>query len=485
MPSPKSRIELHLYCHGLGDCHLLRLPSKDGDQWILIDCGIHTSMSGGADRIRTVVEDVLDKTNGKLRAIVGTHEHWDHNSAFHPAQGLFTDCTVAEVWFAWTENDGNDEAKRLDKYKGEATRTLQIAQRKLQQAQDDLQNRGSAQLHEAQGLAELNSSLGGVLGFLGFDSPSSGPMSANAALAGAFGLEGDRVRAARENLKSLGTPKYLEPGDVIELSDQIRCYVLAPAHDTNFSHLDDKDLTYSAAAAAPLLTALQNALAAKELEDDPTSPFDGDEGEPLDKARGDPFLRTHYDNEPWRRIDNDWLMPTTELALQLDKRTNNTSLVLAFEIIASRHVLIFAADAQIGNWQTWHTVVFPANGARPRVTGKDLLERAVFYKVGHHGSRNATMSTGGLELMTSLEIAFNPTDRDMAKKVKWEDIPAKNLNEKLKRSTSGRLIQSDQLDTLDLTKFVAGGALGSNVEIQVAKGHAGRPSIECVICSIV
>jgi len=481
MPKPAAAIELHLYCHGLGDCHLLKIPTAAGSDWIMIDCGVHTSMRGGAERVKLVVDDVKAKTKGKLRAIAGTHEHWDHISAFHPAQKLFEKgWTIDQVWLAWTENDGNAEAAGIDKYKSEATRTLMIAQDKIAQdkgkmAQDEAQ---------VQGLAELHSSVASVLGFLGFDSPGG-------ALGKSFGLEGDRVRAARDRLKALGTPDYLDPGRVLDLSDEVRCYVLGPPHNSKFSKLDDKDLTYSAAANEPLLSALQNALAIKELEDDPTSPFDGDEGVPLDRARKEEpvasFLRDHYDNETWRTVDHDWLMPTSELALQLDKKTNNTSLVLAFELVKSRNVLIFAADAQIGNWQSWQTVVFPAKGDRPRTTGKDLLERAVFYKVGHHGSRNATMSVGGLELMDKLEIAFNPTDEFMAKNVKWEDIPARKLNDELLRRTSKRLIQGDKVNDLDMKLFTAGGALGTDVKVEVLRKGTGEdnPDIACVVCRIV
>ena len=41
------------------------------------------------------------------------------------------------------------------------------------------------------------------------------------------------------------------------------------------------------------------------------------------------------------------------LALKLNTGINNTSLVLAFELPASKKVLFFAADAQRGNWISW------------------------------------------------------------------------------------------------------------------------------------
>ena len=50
-------------------------------------------------------------------------------------------------------------------------------------------------------------------------------------------------------------------------------------------------------------------------------------------------------------------------------------------------VLLFAADAQTGNWSSWADVKWDD----PGVSTDDLLARTVFYKVGHHASHNATL----------------------------------------------------------------------------------------------
>jgi hypothetical protein len=84
------------------------------------------------------------------------------------------------------------------------------------------------------------------------------------------------------------------------------------------------------------------------------------------------------------------LSTAAELALALDSATNNTSLVLAIELVDSEKVLLFPADAQVGNWLSWETLRF--EGEKP-VIGPDLLARTAFYKVGHHGSHNATLKT--------------------------------------------------------------------------------------------
>ena len=73
--------------------------------------------------------------------------------------------------------------------------------------------------------------------------------------------------------------------------------------------------------------------------------------------------------------NSDWLGASADLALQLDSRTNNTSLVLAFELVDSGHVLLFAADAQVGNWLSWHDLAWTVDD-KP-VTAADLLARTV------------------------------------------------------------------------------------------------------------
>ena len=96
---------------------------------------------------------------------------------------------------------------------------------------------------------------------------------------------------------------------------------------------------------------------------------------------------------------------------------------------------MFSADAQVGNWLSWQDLKWKVDGKE--VTGPDLLERTIFYKVGHHGSHNATLRELGLEKMTSLKLAFVPVDKKMAVKKRWNAMPLnslmKRLNEKTKR----------------------------------------------------
>jgi hypothetical protein len=65
----------------------------------------------------------------------------------------------------------------------------------------------------------------------------------------------------------------------------------------------------------------------------------------------------------------------------LDDAMNNTSVILLFEVAGQ--AFLFPGDAQIENWS--YTLQKPALMQR--------LRNVTFYKVGHHGSRNATPKT--------------------------------------------------------------------------------------------
>lgn len=153
----------------------------------------------------------------------------------------------------------------------------------------------------------------------------------------------------------------------------------------------------------------------------------------LEDPQFGPLYKAYMDDKvKWRRIDQDWLLSVARLGLQLDSATNNTSLVLAFEFTDTREVLLFAADAQIGNWQSW------ADKAA------DLLQRTVFYKVGHHGSHNATLKEGGLEAMTNPNlVAAIPVDQNFANNSKHWEMPAAPLFARLQERTQGRILRAD------------------------------------------
>lgn len=81
------------------------------------------------------------------------------------------------------------------------------------------------------------------------------------------------------------------------------------------------------------------------------------------------------------RLQQDEERQLTTLVRWLDEALNNTSVILLLK--AGEHQLLFGGDAQIENW-SW------ALRADADQTLRAALAAVDFYKVGHHGSRNAT-----------------------------------------------------------------------------------------------
>ena len=151
--------------------------------------------------------------------------------------------------------------------------------------------------------------------------------------------------------------------------------------------------------------------------------------------------------EAWRKIDDDWLQQGGALALYLDSFTNNSSLALAIELVDSGKVLLFAADAQIGNWDSWKDVPWQTAGVKT----DDLLTRTVFYKVGHHASHNATLVEAFEKMNRPDLVALIPVhkkDPNITKPNGWK-MPAKNLFKRLKEKTDHRVLQMDNVNPPD------------------------------------
>lgn len=447
-PAPKAaEIRIRMYRLGVGDCFLLTLPRRDGTRFhMLIDCGIHMSEADGPNRIRAAAKDIvaqIDSTRGeRLDVVVGTHEHWDHLSGFHHAAAIFASCKAGKIWCAWTEDQQDAFARSLVHNRDKAVAALWGAMRRLHMADGD----------GAQAAADDPAwNWQGLLGFFG-ESPGVGVLA----------------KAAAESMRTLVASEadivYRRPGEppFDGVSDMWRIFVLGPPVDKEaLKHHAPRAGTGEAYPLAAAELAAASLAAAVGEGDDP--PFGVRYRIPEQAARSVPFFQDHYwaDDAPdapslaqrgeegeqgWRRIDDSWMNGAEALALQLDKITNNTSLVLALEVgpkaATDNPVILFAADAQVGNWLSWASVEWPDYAGRT-VTGPDLLRRTVIYKVGHHASHNATPMEGGLEAMQSLRLALVPTSAEMAGKVKWGTLPWPSLLDRLTVKAKDGVLRSD------------------------------------------
>jgi hypothetical protein len=273
--------------------------------------------------------------------------------------------------------------------------------------------------------------------------------------------------------------RYLEPGeDVFALAGlpYIRTYVMGPPRDDVLLRKSDpskaKPEVYALSgqsndeyllAASVALEDGPNGLDADALQKLKMSlPFGFKNLIALDSksetigAQQDPIAQSQFlaryaaEADDWRRIDVDWLWASETIALKLDSDTNNTSLVLALEIGDGKdsRVLLFPGDAQVGNWLSWSSYVWP-KGKQPQdegaVTSNALLSKTVLYKVGHHASHNATLREQGLELMTHRDLAaMIPVHQEFANTVKHWNMPFPSLLKRLEEKARGRVIRADR-----------------------------------------
>ena len=413
-----------------------------------------------------MAQDIKAATGGQIHLLVATHRHADHISGFSLARDVFASMTIHNLWFGWPEKPDDPVAQQLWAKSGQALAALTRAV-----------NTQPAALEQVKNVLDFVGDLGAVA--------AGNPM--------------DPVRAL---LKSDAAPEYQRPGagplplptvPGLAPADSVRLYVLGPptslaalaqmdpASGSNETYLAEGGLNAQTAFVMAALdpdTMGEDECALDEL----SRPFDGALQVPADEACHMPFFCQYYgfddglppeqqppplgmgqppegqmpgiptvpDAAAWRRIDDDWLGSAEELALQLDNSINNTSLVLAIEFARSQKVMLFAADAQVGNWLSWHDLPGWTLPDGHTVTVPDLLERTVFYKVGHHGSHNATAaaladaSPWGLELMCNSElVAMLPVDTEFANCVKHWPMPWPNMMDHLNPRTSQRIMRID------------------------------------------
>ena len=449
-------IKIRMYRQGLGDCFLVTLKKDGSNNFnMLIDCGLLQGTKNGTKIMLQLAGDIEATLKDEqpaaekpwLDVVVLTHEHADHISGFNQAKDVFANIEFREVWAAWMDDEGHPKYKLVrERFH------RQVAGLKASLARMDAT--------EQTGLKEAVEFL--INDFFDED------------VLGAAGVKGKRSSAWEIALsKSTQPARFFTPGTTFTLPgfDDIRVYVLGPSEDfESFTKVNPpEDDTYrSDGHAFALMDSFFAAVGGDGDEDFSPELFQPFE-EPLriktKEAEGDDFFINHYGFGPsvadsWRQIDNDWLSVAGGLALNLDSYTNNTCLAFAIELVSSKKVLLFPGDAQFSNWLSWQKVTYEVpddKGVKQKVTAKDLLERTVFYKVGHHGSHNATLKKNGLEMMTSPDlVAMIPVDREQAKSKTsktnpkgWE-MPEKNLYNRLIEKARGRVVLADESGVTEL-----------------------------------
>jgi hypothetical protein len=460
--SETSGVTVRMFCHGLGDSFLITIPQEGTRPYaILVDCGIAMGTAAETELMKQVAAKIAeltkDASTGKstIDLLIVTHEHRDHVSGFIQAEQELAEIEFKKVWLAWTENRQDNLANELRlkhaKEKAALVKAFAIAR----------------SLAASPSSGRLLKGLSGVLAF-------------NAAIPAAKGKKVDvaGAMAAAGKLGKSGEAATLMPGKVLPLpattggtAAGVQAFVLGPPHDgTKLRRINPSKKTpetYEKATAAKLSLAslgMSRAWAAAmsasapgtDTAPDPIAATETEQAMPFDakwrqnlkaveKTKEPFFQKNYFTADSQRRIDADWLWSGAQrLALYMDTYTNNTSLALALELPKSKKVLLFAADAQVGNWLSWYDADYKTGDGRT-ITASQLLTNTVLYKVGHHGSHNATLRQKGLEMMSHPElVAMLPVEKVAVDRLGYGEMPLISLLTELGKRTEGRILHLDQ-----------------------------------------
>jgi len=442
MSPPESGVKVRMYNPGFGDCFLLAFRKDNGEPYyMLIDCGVHHQYSGGSARIKKVAENILAATNQHIDTVVITHEHTDHLYGFKYARDIFENIEIDNLWLSWAENPDDQAAKKIKDEFGIKIKALQATIQVLDKVDKSFSNL-----------------LQDVLDFELVEELA------------ATGGKAEQLLYLKDKVKNkLVRPEdYLNPGEEISLPflSDYKFYILGPPKNlTRLKELETESELYfkssrlneQIAFASAAIAFSTNKKLKTENKDlfDLSCPFDDSHKISISEAETLDFFKEYNKKAlKWRQIDIDWLYSAEELALDINNYTNNTSLVIAIELLNTvpTKTILFPGDAQTGNWLSWHDMSWENDDCEEKqLKAKDLLEKCVLYKVGHHGSHNATLKEKGLELMTSSDlVAMIPVDEMWAKADgrEWEH-PDPKILKRLEEKTKGRIFRSDQIPKTD------------------------------------
>lgn len=338
-------VVIRAYHVGFGDCFLLSFDYSEHHRHVLVDFG---SARLGKDRphdlLHRIALDIRQQSHGKLHAVVATHRHSDHINGFAGETGrIIAELRPDVVVQPWTE----DPALAPN-----AKTPLPSSKRALREFTASLQHMElvAQQVYAAAARGQWNTNLARQLRTLSADNVPNRHAIANLWTMGRarrfvyFGAP-DPLKRVLPGVRTrvLGPP-------TLEQSERIR---QRRSRDENeFWH-------FQALATSVGHGRLESPFPRAAVYAPPSVPPDAQvflDG--LHKARGDQLL---------------------SLVRAIDSAINNTSVILLIQ--AGSKKLLFPGDAQIENWS------YALSRASEHLRSVDV------YKVGHHGSMNATPKT--------------------------------------------------------------------------------------------
>jgi len=456
--APIDKVSIRMYCLGTGDCFLIRFYHEETLKFtMMIDCG---SCRGNPKAFRPYVQHLANEVRNNIDLLVITHEHNDHVNGFYKCADIFAQMTIGEAWFAWTEDrdDPTGAAKELLQKRSGMRKALDKAIKSIKASNRKLSGKLNSEFYARDMMLNNGSYLNGLhtlarINLDGYDTDEKAaaptankpPAGTQAAPEPENSLPG--MTAIKKILKDKGVKvRYLTPGDSrqIERATGIKFHILGPPMERAYVFKNGKEgvdvykkklALYESSLAANAFLNMDNTT----MSDCPFQPQFVVSGNTKNTPCQQVIDAYEHRNNNWRRIDDDWLMSAGSLALRLNSHINNTSLALAIEM-PGKQVLLFPGDAEYGSWASWHEI----EKWKPKKAGEkhfveDLLNRTVFYKVGHHLSYNGTALQKGIAMMESEQLAAMATlDLDRISEGWKKTMPNQFLMQELIRKCKGK-----------------------------------------------
>lgn len=419
-------LRVRMYRIGFGDFFLLTVPTKTGPQHILIDCGVHAGNIGTMD---ACVQDLIKVTDRKLALVIATHYHADHISGFASNFDDFAQFEVGAVWLPNRLDPKNDEAAKLLLKVKSVAQQLRVGLRLRLGLGEGQEPGAGAEQAQAQALFKAEDALGIQLG----------------------ARENSNEKALRlltEGFSNNPPVHYYEAGDEPVLPDGLKgaltAQLLGPAPlDSGgiFSGSDNRKEQYLAAVGEEEVS-----------ETERLEPF---EAKWAGIADANTYPRQSFGGYGSHRRMEEILhsaQPDVMLAMAeaVDGTLNNQSLVILFTCRGKK--LLFVGDAQWGNWSHW-LYGRKVTGEDPGIseTAKDILNSIDFYKVGHHGSTNATpipaveaLNVNCVSMCSTESGDYDPgKTRPHGSLQNQSEVPRTVLMDALGARTKHKLVRSD------------------------------------------
>lgn len=387
------KVQLRMYQIGFGDCFLMSIEYSDqSERHVLIDFGTMRIPKAldrkQSDHLKLVADDIKARCGGQLDVVIATHRHKDHILGFSTdkkdssgAGDVIKSCKPKRVIQPWTE----DKKLATDATGRKSIVGVREARRSSNKnfvtTLDNMQRISASVVEEIRNLADatkfsqtIRTGLKEAVEIIGLDAVSN--QSAVKNLATMAGTENKNYLYISYGFDLNAKLKTILP--------EIKIHVLGPPTIDDYEHVstqahENADEFWSLQAMTRNYWAVQ------------ASTADLSKGEisgtrrlfPNAKRLNSPPAHDRWFVRQLRRIRAEQLLNIT---MAMDDAMNNTSLILLFEI--GKMKFLFPGDAQIENWEyVWH------EDNPDRKKNLKLLSDVDLYKVGHHGSTNATPRT--------------------------------------------------------------------------------------------